>query len=175
MKQPTNFLLLAFLIVCLFSFWYARSCMPDKVKPTTVRDEELKEVPVESSNRPGSESITTWHEPENESLVHLVILNGTDIPGLARDISLALAMSGCVTQRLGNAPHTHYQHSLLVNRRLSSQRVNDLADRLGGLIVTEEWDSRTTEDALLVLGADYQRIRRALGLSSELERKTQSN
>jgi hypothetical protein len=94
----------------------------------------------------------------------LVILNGTAEPGLARDVSLALAAFGYVTDRIGNAPHPNYDHSLLINRRLSGPQTETLAQLLGHLDHFEENDSRTSEDAVLVLGADWWRVFRALGL-----------
>ncbi len=95
-------------------------------------------------------------------IVHLVILNGTTAANLAGDFSLLVGRAGCVADRIDNAPHAGYTKSLLVNRRLVDERAIALAGRLGGPILLREHDSRATEDAVLVLGADHSRLREAL-------------
>jgi len=90
--------------------------------------------------------------------IHLVVLNGTGRTGLAREISLGVALHGCVVERVGNAPHDRYKQCFLVNRRLKNIVAADLAVRLGGLPVISEADGRTTEDAVLVLGANYEQL-----------------
>jgi hypothetical protein len=99
--------------------------------------------------------------------VHLRVLNGTERAGLAREVSLLLGPTGCVVVGVGNAPANPWPHSLLVNRRLAPVRAEELARRLGGLTVIREWDSRADEDAVLVLGADWERLRRSLDAGSE--------
>ena len=73
-----------------------------------------------------------------------------------------LPLLGCVVERVGNAPHNDHARSLLVNRRLDSKTAAALAGRLGGLPVLREADSRTTEDAVLVLGQDHEHLLRRL-------------
>ena len=166
MKRPANLFLLALLAICALSFWYTLNRGPE----TTGRTEAEKEGGDQSVTQPPSTSPAgVWQEGEEETIVHLAVLNGTEVASLAREVSLALAMSGCVTQHLGNAPHARFERSLLINRRLPPRRAAELASRLGGLEVIEEQDSRTTEDVLLLLGADYERIRRALGLGAGVQ------
>jgi hypothetical protein len=99
---------------------------------------------------------------EPAAAIHLRVLNGTDRAGLARDLALSLGPAGCVVVGVGNAPADPWPRSLLVNRRLAPNRAEALARRLGGLAVVREWDSRAGEDAVLVLGADWNRVRQAL-------------
>lgn len=94
--------------------------------------------------------------------VHLLVLNGTNRAGLAREFSLLLVPAGCVTEAVANAPAGDWNCSLLVNRRLEPRRAAALAARLGGVPVVREWDSRTTEDAVLVLGQDWETMHRVL-------------
>jgi len=94
--------------------------------------------------------------------VHLLVLNGTGRPGLAREISLLLGPAECVVEGVGNAPGEDWPNCLLVNRRLAPARARGLAARLGGINVVREWDDRAPEDAVLVLGADWAAVRGAL-------------
>lgn len=104
--------------------------------------------------------------PEDAAPIHLLVLNGTDEQGLARDFSLLLGPTGCVVERVANAPEGDWSACVLVNRRLPEGRAKDLAARLGGVEVVREWDGRTTEDAVLVLGRDWARVRAALAGTS---------
>ena len=94
--------------------------------------------------------------------IHLLVLNGTDVGGLARRFALLLAPAGCVTEAVANAPAGDWSESLLVNRRLPARRAAALAKRLGDVPVVREWDGRTNEDAVLVLGRDWERVQQAL-------------
>ncbi len=86
----------------------------------------------------------------------LAILNGTRVDGLANTFSLATPVIGCVAERVGNAPHRNFVRTLLVNRKLDDATAGAIAQRLGGVPVLKETDVRTTEDAVLVVGGDYQ-------------------
>jgi hypothetical protein len=97
-----------------------------------------------------------------KATVHLAVLNGTTTAGLAREFGLILTTAGCVTAQISNAPHQHFPQTLLVNRRLSLPAAAALAARLGEIPFITEKDPRTTEDAVLVLGADCDRVRAAL-------------
>lgn len=99
---------------------------------------------------------------DEETPTHLVVLNGTDQPGLAREFSLRLGRAGCVVESVGNTAHRDMDRSLLVNRRLSDRQAQKLAHRLGGIRVIREWDGRVGEDAVLVLGADYEKLKSSL-------------
>lgn len=94
--------------------------------------------------------------------VHLRVLNATDQAGLARELGLALGAAGLVIGGVGNAPAPAPAATLLVNRRLPEAAARRLAERLGGLPVVREWDDRCSEDAVLVLAADWRRVREAL-------------
>lgn len=94
--------------------------------------------------------------------VHLRVLNGTGEAGLARDLSRDLATAGMVIGGVGNVAGEPAAATLLVNRRLDDAVARRLAARLGGLPVVREWDGRCSEDAVLVLGRDWSRVRAAL-------------
>lgn len=93
---------------------------------------------------------------------HVLVLNGAGRSGLAREISLLLGPAGIVAAGVGNAPDAYGAESVLVNRRLADEEAARLAVRLGGLPVLREWDGRAAEDAVLVLGSDWELVRDAL-------------
>jgi len=99
---------------------------------------------------------------QEESPTHLVVLNGTSEPGLAREFGLRLGRAGCVVESVGNAMRRDMARSLLINRRLSDRQADELARRLGGIRVIREWDGRVGEDAVLVLGADHELLKSSL-------------
>ena len=136
MKSRVNIWLLLAVALCAISLW--AGWRPDR--------DEADESMVDDD--PGT--------------AHLLVLNGTGRPGLAREISLLLGPAGCVVEGVGNAPGKDWPRCLLVNRRMAPVRASRLAERLGGVAVVREWDDRATEDAVLVLGEDWHGVRRAL-------------
>ena len=148
MRRPLNLWLLVIAVVCGLSIWYGRGML-------------LPENPIADLAPTGSRS--ERFTAETEQPVHLLVLNGTSVGGLAREFSLLLGKAGCVVEEVGNAPPGSYPESILVNRRLEPGRAANPARRLGGIPVLREWDGRTTEDAVLVLGKDHASIRRELG------------
>ncbi len=148
MKGSLNLWLLLIVTVCALSLWFGRGLiLPDGGSPATVA------LPAPKLSAPEDEII----EP-----VHLLVLNGTDEGGLAREFGLLLSQAGCVTEKVGNAPHGHYGRSFLVNRRLSASRAARLAADLGGLPILREFDGRSAADAVLVLGQDADNLRKHL-------------
>ena len=100
--------------------------------------------------------------PPVDPAVHLRVLNGTGEAGLARDLSRDLAGAGLVVGGVGNTEGEPAVATVLVNRRLDDAVARRLAARLGDLPVVREWDGRCSEDAVLVLGGDWIRVRQAL-------------
>ena len=142
MTGRANLWLLLLVAVCAASFWFGKDLIP-------------KRDGSESGSQRPSGTPVSYSMPEEEAPVHLAVLNGTDQAGLARKISLLLGKAGCVAESVGNAQHRRYEHSILVNRRLTDDQAARLAERLGGIRVVREWDRRSSEDAVLVLGGDY--------------------
>jgi len=130
--------LLVLVGVCAASLWFGKDLVTSR--PPSPQPEA---DPVDFSLAP------------DESAIHLIVLNGTPRAGLARDVSLQLGRAGCVAENVGNATHRSYAKSMLINRRLTDRQAADLARRLGGIMVIREWDERTSEDAVLVLGSDW--------------------
>lgn len=152
MKGSLNLWLLVVVVVCALSFWFGRGLVwPERFGEDSERP---------ALTRPAAAGrFTRAEDPES---VHLVVLNGTPQAGLAREFGLLLGRAGCVAEQLGNAPHDHFEHSLLINRRLPEGRAGELAAELGGLQVLQEFDGRSAADAVLVLGRDAGQLREYL-------------
>jgi hypothetical protein len=150
-----NIWLLVLVALCGVSLWFGKELVLPAQDPSGSEHPQVAPEPYEL--------------PADAAAVHLVVLNGTGEDGLARDVSLLLGRAGCVAERVGNAPRVKYAESFLVNRRLSDDRARDLAARLGGVKVLREWDDRCGEDAALVLGGDWARLKAALEKSGRGE------
>jgi hypothetical protein len=160
MRGKLNLWLLAIGAVFLASWYFGRGEAPGFLNRA---DEPAIE---ETTEDPG------WVEdPAEAPMVHLKVLNGTETPGLARDFSLLLGRAGCVAESVGNAPHTGFELTMLVNRRLDPARARALARKLGNVTLVEEWDDRAGEDAILVLGADHKRVSTRLDEAVDKERQ----
>jgi hypothetical protein len=142
LRRWRNPLLILLVMVCAASLWWARRDGPAPAEPPPARPAPAEARPV----------ATRAPLPP----VHLAVLNGTGKAGLARRVSRHLADLGCVVTRIADAPHDTFGTTLLVNRRLPDDRARDLAGRLGDIRLLREWDGRTAEDAVLVLGADHR-------------------
>lgn len=145
MKGSLNLWLLVIVVICALSFWFGK----DLILPAADGGSDPK-TPATHRIEAGEEEV----EP-----VHLLVLNGTSEGGLAREFGLLLGRAGCVAEKVGNAPHDHFEQSFLVNRQLSTIRVEQLAAELGGVPIIREFDGRTSADAVLVLGRDAERLR----------------
>ncbi|MDX2474124.1 MAG: LytR C-terminal domain-containing protein [Candidatus Krumholzibacteria bacterium] len=152
MKGSFNLWLLVIVVVCALSFWFGKDLVLNEPR-SGPSDEVSDEVTTNDGRKPPLE-IT---EP-----VHLLVLNGTEEGGLAREFGLLLGSSGCVVEKVGNAPHSQYAQSFLVNRSLPQARIDRLAADLGGMPILREFDGRSAADAVLVLGRDHDRIRTKL-------------
>ncbi len=145
MKSTLNLWLVVVVAVFALSLWFGKALvLPSR---TTVETGRTDSVPEQYAG-----------EAEAEA-VYLLVLNGTDQKGLAREFGLLLGKAGCVAEKVGNAPHDHFESSFLVNRQLSAARVEQLAAALGGVPILREFDGRSASDAVLVLGRDAGRLR----------------
>ena len=146
MLRSLNFWLFLVALVCGISFWVASGApLPGGLK---IQTPEI--VPTEN-----------WTDSATEGPVHLRILNGTQISGLARQFSMLVADKGCVVEGVGNADG-QWPHSVLINRRLPGDEAKKLAKQFGNLQVVRQWDARLTEDAVLILGDDAEELKKVL-------------
>ncbi|MBT3317314.1 LytR C-terminal domain-containing protein [bacterium] len=145
-------LLFIFVLICGLSVWYGMTDDPKLSLPDLQfsKDQAIVENDVVFEDKP----------------IHVAILNGTSITGLASDVSLAIEHYGCVVDAIENAPHSNFKESILINRRLDSEAARQLANQLGGIRLIHEFDGRTVEDVVLVLGADYKLVTDSIDIIS---------
>ncbi len=146
MMRSLNFWLFMMVVVCGISLVFASGVTLPK----------MGELPKASVPE-----VQNWQTDPQEQPVHLMILNGTEHNGLARQFSLLTSGHGCVVETIGNAPGI-WSKSLLVNRHLDHDAAKDLARMMGQLPMIKQWDERQTEDAVLILGEDFAKVKAAL-------------
>lgn len=149
MNGRLNVWLLVLVGICAVSYWFGKDLL------VTAVEGPKKATPPEIIR-------DTFELSEEESAIHLVVLNGTNEAGLAREVGLLLGRAGCVAENVGNAPHRGYAKTFLVNRRLADRKAGELASLLGGVRILREMDNRGSEDAVLVLGQDWEKLTGAL-------------
>ncbi|MFH2053974.1 MAG: LytR C-terminal domain-containing protein [bacterium] len=146
MRRPLNLWLLVVVTVCGISLLFGRGML-------TVRGP--------AAGPAGMAETAPWPEA-GERGIRVQVLNGTRVPGLARDVGLLLGRAGLAPVGFGNAPPQQYASTFVVNRRLEDGVARRLAELLGGVPVIREYDGRSLEDALIVLGADHAEVKRVL-------------
>ena len=146
MFRSLNFWLFLVVLVCGFSFWISSGTPLPSILST-----ERTVLPAENSTER-----ELFEQP-----VHLRILNGTEIAGLARQFRLLATGRGFVVEGVGNAPGS-WPETLLVCRRLGHEQSRLLAGQFDSPPVIFQWDERMTEDALLIIGEDHARVRKVL-------------
>ncbi len=150
MKRHLNIWLLVLVLVCGVSLWIGRGAP----RPW-------------HAEAPNADVLALAEKPLGATLgIQVVVLNGTHVGGLARDMGMMLGRCGLVPVGFGNAPSQSYEHCFIVNRRLADQQLTGLMDLLGGLPVLKEFDGRGPEDVVLVLGADHDQL--LAGLKAKL-------
>ncbi|MFO7653160.1 MAG: LytR C-terminal domain-containing protein [Candidatus Krumholzibacteriia bacterium] len=155
-----NAWLLAAVVLAAVSIWCGRKGLDrgaaDAAAPVPAA---LSGVPATWREGTAPGAVDPAADAEEDALpIHLLVVNGTPEDGLAARTGAALTALGCVVDGVGDAPHPRYRRTLLINRRLPQRRAERLAARLGGVPLLCEWDARTDEDAVLVLGADHERV-----------------
>jgi len=86
------------------------------------------------------------------------VLNGTGAKGIAGQAEISLAKLGVRVLEVGNADRFDYEESILVARKRGAD-VERLGERIGCRQVIAQFDDSAVEDASLILGADYRRLR----------------
>ncbi len=134
--------MLALVLVCGVSWWIGHGSV-------------LKGRTTESALDSHSPN---WDPDASLAGIQLVVLNGTHVRGLARDCGMLLGRLGLAPVDFGNAQPQDYSRCFLVNRRLVAGQLAYLQQLLGGVPILREFDSRGTEDVVLVLGADHEQL-----------------
>ncbi|HRS51923.1 MAG TPA: LytR C-terminal domain-containing protein [Candidatus Marinimicrobia bacterium] len=100
--------------------------------------------------------------PEERPIPYIVIevLNGTDVPGLARKFTNFLRQNGYDVISTGNADGSNYEKTMLITRTAD---VTKLREVNGTLLLDSDQlfqkiDSTLQVDLTLIVGKDYQRL-----------------
>lgn len=94
----------------------------------------------------------------NGERIRMEVLNGTGQKGIASVARDGLRRRGVDVIRVGNAIRFDYAHSYIAARREDAD-IQALADALGcGRVVLQDRKG-SVEDATLILGADYRKLR----------------
>jgi len=91
------------------------------------------------------------------SMVHLEVLNGTGVPGMAAKTRDLLSTKGWVVVSIGDADRGNYTQSVLINYGVSDSIVQQVSSALGlplALASVSGLNSNTHIDARIVLGQD---------------------
>lgn len=83
--------------------------------------------------------------------------NGSGAKGVAGEAQVGLEKLGVQVLSVGNAARFDYPHSMLVARRRGAD-VKALGEQIGCKQVLAQFDKSATEDATLILGADYRQL-----------------
>jgi len=86
------------------------------------------------------------------------VRNGTGAKGIAAQAEAALERLGVRVLDVGNADRFDYDESILVARKRGAD-VERLGERIGCRQVIAQFDDSALEDASLILGSDYRRLR----------------
>lgn len=93
-------------------------------------------------------------EEENISAIKVKLLNGTDIPGLARKMRNILIREGLNVVEFGTSPYPKLSHSILINQRGSSINTTKPAELIGIKHIYHVIDNTQLHDILIILGRD---------------------
>lgn len=93
-------------------------------------------------------------EKEIDSSIKVKILNGTDVPGLARKMRESLIREGLSVVEFGTSPYRKMNKSILVNRRGNVAAVNRVSELTGIQNMYHIIDNTQLHNILIILGED---------------------
>ena len=93
-------------------------------------------------------------EEENLGSIKVKLLNGTDIPGLARKMRNLLIREGLNVVEFGTSPYPRLDHSILVNQRGNLSNARKVSEITGIKKIYHVIDNTQLHDVLIILGKD---------------------
>ncbi|MCX7678713.1 MAG: LytR C-terminal domain-containing protein [Spirochaetes bacterium] len=93
-------------------------------------------------------------DEENVSAIKVKILNGTDIPGLARKMRNLLIREGLNVVEFGTSPYPKLPYSILINQRGNYINTNKTAELTGIKHIYHVIDNTQLHDVLIILGKE---------------------
>jgi anionic cell wall polymer biosynthesis LytR-Cps2A-Psr (LCP) family protein len=93
-------------------------------------------------------------EKEIDASIKVKILNGTDVPGLARKMRESLIREGLNVVEFGTSPYRKMNKSILINRRGNVVAVNRVSELTGIQNIYHIIDNTQLHNILIILGED---------------------
>lgn len=83
------------------------------------------------------------------------VLNGTDIPGLAKSVKILFESLGITVLSIGNADNFNYQDTIIINKKAADQDAGRIKEILNCGIVENDFNPESESDIIIILGRDY--------------------
>jgi len=89
--------------------------------------------------------------------IKVKILNGTNVPGMARRMRNLLIREGLTVVEFGNSPYPKLHHSVLINQRGNISNVKKVAKISGIKKIYHVIDNTQLHDVLIIIGKDFEK------------------
>lgn len=93
-------------------------------------------------------------EKDIDASIKIKIVNGTDVPGLARRMRESLIREGLNVVEFGTSPYRKMPKSIVINRRANIESVNRVAELTGIQNVYHIIDNTQLHNIMIILGED---------------------
>ncbi len=93
-------------------------------------------------------------EKEIDASIKIKIVNGTDVPGLARKMRERLIREGLNVMEFGTSPYHTMNRSIIINKRANITAVNRVAELTGIQNVYHNIDNTQLHNILIIIGED---------------------
>ena len=93
-------------------------------------------------------------QKEVDASIKVKILNGTDVPGLARKMRESLIREGLSVVEFGTSPYRKMNKSILINKRGNVAAVNRVSELTGIQNIYHSIDNTQLHNILIILGED---------------------
>lgn len=94
-------------------------------------------------------------DEKSDQSVKVKILNGTNVPGLAKKMRNILMREGLTVVEFGTSPYPFFDRTIIINQRADTDRSSRVAEILGVNRVYHIIDSSQLNSALIIIGKDY--------------------
>ncbi|MBN2160864.1 MAG: LytR C-terminal domain-containing protein [Spirochaetes bacterium] len=98
--------------------------------------------------------IVDRNEKEIDASIKIKILNGTDVPGLARKMRESMIREGLNVVEFGTSPFRKMGKSIIINRRANIAAVNRVAELTGIENVYHVIDNTQLHNIMIIIGED---------------------
>lgn len=143
-------------ILSLFKYLYKCEQIFSIVVPGRVLDDGLYHVDDVSFKIYEKEFLAPLLLKEKgETGIKIKILNGTNVPGLAKRMRNILMREGLSVVEFGTSPYRDMEHSIIINRSGDSEKVMRISELSGINRIYHVIDSTVLYNSLIIIGKDY--------------------